>query len=99
MSQPGVAPVRLTLRLAAGRPEGLPLPRVEVWLGQERLGAFTAENGWHTYTIEIAAVPPGTGLLLELRSTTFRPHAYDPRLDDNRALGVMVDWVSVTGYR
>jgi len=97
--RPGPAPLRLTLRMAAGRPDGLPLPQVEVWLDGARLGQFTVENGWHTYTLETPAVPPSSILLFELRSTTFRPHAYDPRLDDNRALGVMVDWVALIGYR
>jgi tetratricopeptide (TPR) repeat protein len=93
------APLQLTLRLAAGRPEGEPLPQVEVYLEGKRLGAFTVENGWHTYNLEIPAVPPGSILLFELRSTTFRPHAYDPHLDDNRALGVMGEQLSVCSYQ
>ena len=93
------APLRLTMRLAAGRPEGEPLPQVEVWLEGQLLGRFTVENGWHTYTLEVSAVPTGSVLLFELRSTTWRPHVYDPHLDDNRALGVMGDEFSVFSYQ
>jgi hypothetical protein len=89
------APEVLSLRLAAGRPEGVPLPQVEVWLEGRRLGQLTVQNGWHDYSLEIGKFPPGSILLFELRSTTYRPHAYDPYLDDNRALGVMVHAVSV----
>ncbi len=95
----GPAPVRLTLRLAAGRRAGLPLPPVEVWLEGRRLATFTVENGWHDYTLELPAVPPSTTLQFELRSQTFRPHAHDPHLDDNRALGVMVDQLSAVSYQ
>jgi hypothetical protein len=77
----------------------LPSPQAEVWLGGTRLGAFTVENGWHTYTLDVATVAPSQVLLFELRSSTFRPHTYDPHLDDNRPLGVMVDEVEVSAYR
>ncbi len=89
------APQVLWLRLAAGRPEGVPLPQVEVWLQGRRLGRFTVENGWRDYTLEIGKFRPGSILVFELRSTTYRPHAYNPYLDDNRALGVMVHAVGV----
>lgn len=92
----GGGPARLLLRLSAGRPADLPLPAVELWLGGERLGGFTVENGWHTCTVEIGDPPPGTDLLFELRAPTYRPHRYDRHLPDDRRLGVMVDWVQLT---
>lgn len=93
------SPPRLTLRLAAGRPEDVPLPHVEIWLQGRRLAQFTVENGWHDYALEVPAAPADTVLEFELRSAIFRPHAYDPHLEDNRALGVMVDWLSLIGHR
>lgn len=91
LAEPSACPLRLHLRMAAGRPEGLPLPQVKISLNGRTLGCLTVENGWHDYSLEVPAVSPGSALLFELDSSTFRPHAYDPHLDDNRALGVMVD--------
>ena len=92
----GAGPGRLTLQLNAGRPPDLPLPSVELWLEGEQVGRFVAENGWHRYTVDVGDRPAGTVLWFELRSPTFRPHRYDPHLDDNRPLGVMVDWLELT---
>ena len=92
----GSGPGRLTLRLAAGRPADLPLPTIEVWLEGEQLARFPIENGWHTYAVEIGELSPGTTPCFELRAGTFHPHQVDPHLDDNRPLGVMVDWIRLS---
>ena len=91
LARSAACPVRLHLRLAAGRPEGLPPPQVEVWLDGRILGRLTVEDGWRGYNVEVPAASPDAVLCFELRSSTFRPHDYDPHLDDNRALGVMVE--------
>ncbi|MBN1484081.1 MAG: glycosyltransferase family 39 protein [Chloroflexia bacterium] len=90
---PGPDPMLLTLRLSAGRPEGLPQPVVQLYQDGRELASFRVENGWHTYVVEVEEQPAGTVLAFELHSETFRPHRYDRHLDDNRPLGVMVDWV------
>lgn len=92
----GDAPLRLSLRLDAGRPAMLPLPEVEVWQGNCLLARFPVENGWHTYSVPLGMDVPGLTVDLVLRTQTFRPHQYDPHLDDNRPLGVKVDRVWLT---
>ena len=92
----GGGPLRLYLRLDAGRPAALPPPQVEVWEGGRLLARFPAENGWHTYGLPLAPAGAGPTVDLVLRTPTFRPHQYDPHLDDNRPLGVKVDRVWLT---
>lgn len=92
----GDAPLRLSLRLDAGRPALLPLPEVEVWEEERLLARFPVENGWHTYNVPLGMEEAGQTVDLVLRSPTFRPHQYDPHLDDNRPLGVKVDRVWLT---
>ncbi|MGC8873527.1 MAG: glycosyltransferase family 39 protein [Chloroflexia bacterium] len=95
LSIPTGGPAQLVLRMSAGRPEGLPLPRVTVWQGDLCLGAFVVANGWHTYALPLGNREAGAVLWFELRSETYRPHRYDRHLADNRPLGVMVDRVEV----
>ncbi len=87
----GNTPLRLFLRLDAGRPTMLPLPEVEVWEDNRLLARFPVENGWHTYSVPLGSDDPGSAVNLLLYAPTFRPHQYDPHLDDNRPLGVKVD--------
>lgn len=83
----------LWLRMDAGRPATLPLPEVEVWQDACLLARFPLENGWHTYRVPLRPTEAGRTVDLVLRTPTFRPHQYDPHLDDNRPLGVKVDQV------
>ncbi|MGC8959328.1 MAG: glycosyltransferase family 39 protein [Chloroflexia bacterium] len=92
----GDAPPCLYLRMDAGRPEALPLPEVELWQGKRLLARFPVENGWHTYSVPLGPDGAGRTVDLVLRAPTFRPHRYDPHLDDNRPLGVKVDRVWLT---
>ncbi len=83
----------LWLRMDAGRPAALSLPEVEVWQDACLLARFPVENGWHTYRVPLNPAGAGRTVDLVLRTSTFRPHQYDPHLDDNRPLGVKVDQV------
>ncbi len=92
----GDIPPRLSLRLDAGRPAMLPLPELEVWEGNRLLARFPVENGWHIYGVPLGVNDPAPTMDLVLRVSTFRPHHYDPHRDDNRPLGVKVDWAWLT---
>jgi hypothetical protein len=83
----------LALRLASGRPDGAPPPRVAVLAGGRELARLDLAAGWHTYRLPLDA-PPGP-LTVTLRSDTFRPRDYDRASPDARALGVMVGEVGV----
>ncbi len=88
---------RLHMRLAAGQPEGAPLPMVAVYADDRWLGRFAVTSGWREY---ILLLPPPAEeadqeVVIELRSDTFTPRAYDPASSDGRTLGVMVDQATI----
>lgn len=83
----------LALELNADRPDGAPLPAVQVTVNGQDVGQLTPTNGWQRYTLTLPSI---TGpLTITLRSTTFRPRDYDRASPDNRALGVRVRLVAV----
>jgi tetratricopeptide (TPR) repeat protein len=84
---------RIELHLAAGRPTGAPPAEVAVLAGGRSIGTIQLEPGWQTYSLPLPA-PPSL-LVVTLSSSTFRPHDYDRASPDDRALGVMVHWVSI----
>lgn len=96
---PRTGPAQLEIRMSAGRPEGVPLPRVRLWQGSICLGTFVVANGWHTYTLPLGELQEGTIVVLEMHSQTYRPHRFDRHLPDNRAVGVMVDWIHLVSSR
>jgi 4-amino-4-deoxy-L-arabinose transferase-like glycosyltransferase len=92
----GEGPIQLTMRLTAGRTQNLTLPLARLHWNDQAGPSFTVDNGWHAYTLEVGDLSPGTLLEFELRSDTYRPHQYDRQLDDNRSLGIMVDWIELS---
>jgi hypothetical protein len=86
---------RLELRLASGRPEAAPAPRLEVRVAGQSLGRFRVAAGWRNYTLLLpTSAADGTStMVIELHSTTFTPRRYDPTSADGRTLGVMVDQI------
>ena len=86
----------VALRLNGGRPRGVPLPRVTVYLEGEELSSAELSNEFRDYVFPI---PPETasrlaqrqdGVQVRIQSPTWVPQAIlgGP---DTRALGVMVD--------
>ena len=92
LAAPGGA-TRIELRLAAGRPAGAPPAEVAVLAGGRSIGTIQLEPGWQTYSLPLPAPP--SPLVVTLSSSTFRPRDYDRASPDDRALGVMVHWVSI----
>jgi hypothetical protein len=84
---------QLDLRLASGRPPGVAPPTVVILLDGRELGRFQPDTDWQTYRVPITQ--SARMAVLTIRSDTFRPRAYDRASPDNRALGVMVDWVTL----
>jgi len=83
----------LNLRLASGRPDGVPTP-VEVLVDGAPAGRLEVAPGWQEYRLPLPAAGGGEAIV-ELRSPTFRPRQFDWASPDGRALGVMVDWAAV----
>ena len=86
----------VALRLNGGRPRGVPLPRVTVYLEGEELSSAQLSNEFRDYVFPI---PPETasrlaqrqdGVQVHIQSSTWVPQAILGG-SDTRALGVMVD--------
>jgi len=91
---PGPAPDHLRLRLASGRPANLaPIPVRVLAVGKE-LAQLTVGPDWQDYDV---ALPANLGKVVPftLEAPTFRPRSLDRSNDDNRSLGVKVDWIEV----
>ena len=50
---------------------------------------------WGTYRVPVPAGAPGTPLRIVITAPTVRPRALDPASDDNRPLGIKVDWIEI----
>jgi hypothetical protein len=87
-AKPGAA---LALVASVGqRPDA---PEVRVTLSGVPLGVFSASHEWSEHTLLLPdPLPPGPPLL-RLDVKAFRPNNVDPRLEDTRDLGVMIDRV------
>lgn len=94
---PALADARAVTIVASigARPEDPPTS-VSVHLGGETLGSFVATPDWRAYRFPIPTRLSGNRLL-RLGAPTWRPKNVDPRSDDQRDLGVMVDRVWVEG--
>lgn len=96
-------PITLTLQLAGGpRPAALGPARLELWAGEQALGAWELNASFRPYSV---VVPAGTlptdaegNVLLRLVSPTWKQADYGLG-SDTRPLGVQVDWVKVEAGR
>jgi hypothetical protein len=86
----------VALRLSGGRPRGVPLPRVTVYLEGEELGSAELTNEFRDYVFPIPAATASNlathqdGVQIRIQSSTWIPRAILGGSDD-RALGVMID--------
>lgn len=92
-------PARLQLNLAHGRPPeaGAATLPVRISASGRELARLEVGPEWATYEVALPADLATTGGILEIAvaAPTFRPRQYDPAADDNRVLGVKVDWAAV----
>ena len=86
----------VVLRLSGGRPRGVPLPRVTIFLEGDEIGSAELTNDFRDYVFPI---PEGAALMLaerqdgvqvRIHSTTWTPRTVLGG-SDIRALGVMID--------
>jgi hypothetical protein len=87
------------LRLSSPRPAMADPAKVRVLLDGTPIGTIQVGGDWQTYTFEVPERLRAREARLMLETSTFRPRAYDRANPDNRALGVLVDWVATTGTR
>jgi hypothetical protein len=86
----------VALRLSGGRPRGVPLPRVTVYLEGEELSSAELTNEFRDYVFPIPAATASTlsqrqdGVQVRIQSSTWIPRAILGG-SDTRALGVMLD--------
>ena len=90
----------VALRLSGGRPRGVPLPRVTVYLDGQQLSSAELTNEFRDYVFPI---PPSTasnvarsadGAQIRIESSTWVPRAVLGG-SDTRALGVMIDTAEI----
>jgi 4-amino-4-deoxy-L-arabinose transferase-like glycosyltransferase len=89
----------LRLRVAHGRPPGTVAgDRVPVRLSvaDRTIGEIEVGPQWQVYEVPLPPMPTADLVAIRLEAPTFRPRDLDRADDDNRALGVMVDWIEVT---
>jgi tetratricopeptide (TPR) repeat protein len=92
------AATTLYLRMASGRPDDAPPPRVAVGVGSVWHTLEIAPR-WQTYRVPMPAAAGENGppqpVTITIISDTFTPRTYDPASNDGRTLGVMVVRVEV----
>lgn len=81
--------VSISITLDPARPAGQPLPQVWARIGDNEIGAFATQAGWHSYELDTGpGLSPDVRLVIE--SNTFYPGASDRRL-----LGVAVSQIGI----
>lgn len=91
---PGARP-GATLELVASIGRRPDQPEVRVSLSGLELGRFTPGSGWDAHPFRLPdPLPPGPPVL-RLDVKAYRPKNVDPRSEDTRDLGVMVDRVRI----
>ena len=86
----------VALRLSGGRPRGVPLPRVTVYLEGEELNSVELTNEFRDYVFPIPAATASSlagrpdGIQIRIQSSTWIPRTILGG-SDTRALGVMID--------
>jgi 4-amino-4-deoxy-L-arabinose transferase-like glycosyltransferase len=97
-------PARLRIRLASGRPAGSAPVTVRLSRQGEIVAEFQVGPQWQEFEAPLPAEPARSGgsseqepssMAISIETPTFRPRELDRTNDDNRALGVKVDWVEI----
>ncbi|GIV87971.1 MAG: hypothetical protein KatS3mg055_0489 [Chloroflexus sp.] len=92
---------QLCLRAAANWPLDLPLPTVQVMMGETQVGVFTPDRSLQEYCLPLPALPPGDEYVITLLSPGFVPDALDlvrrqgPQVGQVRILAFQLDWAEV----
>ncbi|MBS1250980.1 MAG: hypothetical protein MAG451_00009 [Anaerolineales bacterium] len=87
---------RITLR-TSGPPAGVPRPTLEMFIDGHRVGAWKLRDRFVTLMADVPAGAADDGRLeVVLHSATWVPSQVG-RGDDDRLLGVVVDWIAVEG--
>jgi hypothetical protein len=84
-------PLRVTLRVRGWRPEGLPLPMVDVRVNGAPAGRFQASADWQVQSFTLTT-SPGHSADVEVSLETT---PWTDATQDKRVLGVQWDWVRV----
>jgi hypothetical protein len=79
---------KLALDLASGRPIDAPAPTVQVLVNDALVASVTLSPTWQEYVVPLEGV--SGDIVVELRSSTFRPRQFTPDSADGRVLGVML---------
>lgn len=95
-----LAPVTLRVRMSSGRPPASTQIPVRLFIAGKEITRLMVGPDWQTYTVPIPTefVTSGAGataIPFTIETATFRPRALDRTDDDNRLLGVKVDWIEV----
>jgi 4-amino-4-deoxy-L-arabinose transferase-like glycosyltransferase len=86
--------VHVTVRAKIYRPEDVVPTAVIVWLDGRKIGQFTPDDKWQTYTFTSQSTPTNGLSRLRFVSETFNPAALGVN-DDGRDLGFLLDWVKI----
>ena len=86
-------PAELRLRLRGG-PVGGTTPATVRLPGMEPVDLDVGPD-WATYRVPVPAATAGTLLPVSVETPVVRPRALDPTSDDNRPLGIGVDWIEI----
>ncbi|PMP75800.1 MAG: hypothetical protein C0184_13565, partial [Chloroflexus aggregans] len=92
---------QLCLRAAANWPLDLPLPTVQVMIGEMTVGTFIPNRSLYEYCLPLPALPAGDEYVITLLSPGFVPDALDlvrrqgPQVGQVRILAFQLDWAEV----
>jgi hypothetical protein len=86
-------PAELRVRLMAG-PTGSTAVQIHI-PGMEEPTRIQAGAEWQIYRVMLPETPQDILLPVSIEAPAVRPRALDPASDDNRSLGVKVDWIEI----
>ncbi len=84
--------VSIDVRAMVYRPEDVPPAEVVVRLDGHRIGQFTPDETWQTFSFQAEPKPVEGISRLDFNTPTFNPAALGVN-SDTRDLGFLVDWV------
>ncbi len=90
----GPAPVTIEIRAKIFRPDAVAATPVVVFLDGRKIGQFTPQKEWQTFTIAAQANPTNGASILQFNSIPFIPADLDLN-NDTRSLGFLLDWVKI----
>ena len=89
-------PIEIILRMANGRPWDAPAPKASVYLANHLVRTITVKGGFEIYSFSVPQEAARNQKTIELR-LTIKP--WNPRKagysQDERDLGVLLDWVKI----